>query len=80
MALGMASIVSPVGVNTRIIQHKSNGLIAETTEEWETALRNLLENETLRKELGQNATESIQQKWSVEVWKENYLKLLIING
>lgn len=76
MALGMASIVSPVGVNTKIIQHEENGFIAETTQEWENALRILLENESLRIELGKNAIRSIQQKWSVGVWKENYLKLI----
>ncbi|MGV3610116.1 MAG: glycosyltransferase [Fluviicola sp.] len=75
MALGMAPIVSPVGVNTKIIQHETNGFIAETPEEWEKALRILLENETLRKELGEKALLTIQQKWSVEVWKSNYLKL-----
>ncbi|TSJ39866.1 glycosyltransferase [Fluviicola chungangensis] len=76
MALGMAPIVSPVGVNTQMIQHGINGFIAETTEEWENGLRILLENETLRMELGQQALKSIQQKWSVEVWKENYLTLM----
>jgi glycosyltransferase involved in cell wall biosynthesis len=75
MALGMASVVSPVGVNTKIIQHETNGFIAETSEEWEKALRKLLEDETLRKELGEKALSSIQQKWSVDVWKTNYLKL-----
>lgn len=75
MALGMAGIVSPVGVNTRIIQHRKNGLIAETTEEWEQALRLLLTEETLRKELGRLATQSIRQNWSVDAWKETYVKL-----
>jgi glycosyltransferase involved in cell wall biosynthesis len=79
MALGMAGIVSPVGVNTKIIQHGENGFIAETTQEWEDALRLLLENKQLRSELGNRALESIQQKWSVDSWKENYLELLIIN-
>ncbi|WP_300356837.1 glycosyltransferase family 4 protein [Fluviicola sp.] len=76
MALGMAAIVSPVGVNTKIIQHTENGFIAETTQEWEDALRLLLENKQLRSELGNHALESIQQKWSVDVWKEKYLNLL----
>lgn len=79
MALGMASVVSPVGVNTKIIQNKTNGFIAETVEEWENALRTLLENESLRKELGKNAVHSINQQWSSDVWKENYLELIIRN-
>jgi glycosyltransferase involved in cell wall biosynthesis len=76
MALGMASIVSPVGVNTKIIQHEENGFIAETTDEWEHAIRVLLENEQLRIEFGKKAIVSIQKNWSVDVWKENYLKLV----
>lgn len=75
MALGMASIVSPVGVNTNIIEQKKNGLIAATVEEWEQALRLLLENKNLRQELGKSAQLSIQQSWSVEAWKVHYLKL-----
>ena len=75
MALGMAAIISPVGVNTKIIQHSENGFIAETTQEWENALRLLLENEQLRSEFGKTALVSIQQKWSVDAWKEIYLKL-----
>lgn len=76
MALGMAAIVSPVGVNTKIIQHGNNGFVAETTEEWENALRLLLENGFMRKELGKNAIKSIKEQWSSDVWKEHYLKLL----
>lgn len=80
MALGMASIVSPVGVNNQIIHHKENGLIAETTEEWEKALRILLENKNLRKEIGQHAIRSIQENWSVEAWKEKYVKLVLLDN
>ena len=76
MALGMAGIVSPVGVNTKIMQHGTNGFIAETTEEWENALRILLENGSMRKELGKNAVKSIKEQWSSEVWKAHYLNLL----
>lgn len=76
MSLGMASIVSPVGVNTKIIQHNENGLIADSAEEWEMSLRKLLQDETLRKELGKNARKTIQASWSIEAWKENYIALL----
>ncbi|MNE49078.1 Glycosyl transferases group 1 [compost metagenome] len=76
MSLGMASIVSPVGVNTKIIQHLENGLIADSAEEWEMNLRKLLQDEALRKELGKNARKTIQTSWSIEAWKEEYLQLL----
>lgn len=76
MSLGMASIVSPVGVNTKIVQHNENGLIADTAEEWETSLRKLLLDETLRIALGEKARKTIIENWSVEAWKSQYLQLL----
>lgn len=76
MSLGMASIVSPVGVNTRIVQQHENGLIADSAEEWESALRTLLLDETLRIELGEKARQSIIENWSVEAWKAYYLQFL----
>jgi glycosyltransferase involved in cell wall biosynthesis len=75
MSLGMASIVSPIGVNTKIIQHEHNGLIAESLEEWEHALRLLINNLEQRKHLGNEAVKSIQKHWSVRAWKETYLEL-----
>lgn len=76
MSLGMASIISPVGVNTKIIQHLENGLIADSAAEWEMSLRKLLQDEALRKEFGKNARKTIQTSWSIEAWKEAYIQLL----
>lgn len=75
MSLGMSSVVSPIGVNTQIIQHLQNGLIANNDEEWETSLRSLLTDKSLRKKMGDQAHKSIQDYWSVEAWKEKYIHL-----
>ena len=76
MALGMACVVSPVGVNTTIVEHRKNGFVSDTEEEWENALRELLTHPELRKELGEQAKISIEEKWSVEAWKEQYALLI----
>lgn len=76
MSLGMAAIVSPVGVNTTIVQHEQNGFIAESAEEWEASLRKLLSDRELREQVGQAARKTIEEKWSVDAWKQNYLTVI----
>jgi glycosyltransferase involved in cell wall biosynthesis len=76
MSLGMASIVSPVGVNTTIIQDGENGFIANSPEEWKNALRKLLTAQELRERIGKSARKTIEEKWSVERWKHQYLMLI----
>lgn len=73
MSLGMATIASPVGVNTTIIQQSENGFLAQSSEEWEQVIQSLLANEELRSQIGQKARKSIEDKWSVEAWKTTYL-------
>ena len=75
MSLGIPTIMSPVGVNTEIITHQKNGLLADTPEEWEAALTLLLENEALRKELGQAGQKTVRERYSILANTENYLNL-----
>jgi glycosyltransferase involved in cell wall biosynthesis len=76
MALGSVAIVSPVGVNSTIVQHGENGFIATQPEEWESLLRKLLIDAPLRKQIGKAARKSIEDKWSVNAWKNDYLNLV----
>ncbi len=80
MSLGTATIVSPVGVNSSIVENGLNGLIAETEMEWEIALRQLLQENDLRKKMGQEARKTIEEKWSVEAWSAAYLKLFKVSN
>lgn len=73
MSLGMATIASPVGVNTSIIQNDENGFLAESVKEWESALQNLLIDKELRSEIGLRARKTIVDNWSVEAWRKIYL-------
>lgn len=75
MALGSVAIVSPIGVNTQIVQHGENGYLTQTPEDWEKLLRLLLSNPEMRKTTGKAARQSIEDHWSVNAWKETYLRL-----
>lgn len=75
MALEIAPIMSPVGVNTSIITDGVNGLLAETPQEWKEKLTLLIENNALRKQLGKAARQTVEQRYSVNANKQHYLDL-----
>ena len=52
MALGIPALVSPVGMNTEVVQHGHNGYVCATPAEWEASLRQLLADAGLRQRLG----------------------------
>ena len=71
------SILSPVGVNKEIINHGKNSFLAETTEDWKRTLSLLIDDENLRKEIGKEARKTIEERYSVNAMKSEYLKILI---
>jgi glycosyltransferase involved in cell wall biosynthesis len=76
MAMGKPTIMSPVGVNTEIIHHGENGLLADTKAEWIEQLCTLIENPELRKELGNKGRQTIEESFSVDSQKTKFLEAL----
>jgi glycosyltransferase involved in cell wall biosynthesis len=74
MALEIPTIMSPVGVNSTIIQNGENGFLASEESEWVQYLKELLTNEELRRSVGIKARQTVEQKYSTRVWKETYLE------
>ncbi len=75
MALGMPALVSPVGMNTEVVEEEKNGFICATDNQWYTALRSLLVNDALRAQQGVAARRTIVECYSVLSNKENFLAL-----
>ena len=75
MSLGMATLMSPVGVNTSIIEHGKNGYLVTSAGEWEEKLELLLTDVALRGQLGHNGQETIRYRYSVEAHKHIYDQL-----
>jgi len=75
MACGVATVMSEVGVNRQIIKHGHNGFLAENDYEWFNLLSELIENEALRHTFASKGRETVEQHYSVNAWKENYLKI-----
>ncbi|MGP8216961.1 MAG: glycosyltransferase family 4 protein [Bacteroidia bacterium] len=74
MALEIPAIMSPVGVNSDIIQDGVNGFLADTPEEWIDKMSRLIEDKFLREKIGKEARKTVIEKYSKEAQKGNYLK------
>ncbi len=74
MALGIPAIVSPIGVNSEIIQHNKNGFIA-TNKDWYSLLKILIDDVAKRREIGKNANKYVVKKYSVLSNSDTFLSL-----
>jgi glycosyltransferase involved in cell wall biosynthesis len=68
--------MSPVGVNTEIIDDGVNGFLADDEDEWLGKLTSLIESAKLRRNLGREGRETVEQRYSVRSQRERYLSLL----
>jgi glycosyltransferase involved in cell wall biosynthesis len=75
LSLGIPAVTSPVGVNKKIIEHGVNGFLCETEAEWGSALKKLLADVELRKQMGLAGRKIIQQRYSVQSQKEKFIEL-----
>ncbi|MCU0451308.1 MAG: glycosyltransferase family 4 protein [Bernardetiaceae bacterium] len=75
MALGIPTVMSPVGVNVDIIRDGENGFLADTTAEWVDKLSQLIESPGLRARLGQAGRQTVLDGYSFHAQKERYLQL-----
>lgn len=78
MALGIATVMSPVGVNTDIIEHGANGFLASTDNEWIDCLSQLIESVELRQRLGKAARKTIDERYSVRSQQGNLLNAIFL--
>lgn len=76
MAIGIPGVASPVGVNGDILREGENGFLAQSPEQWETALETLLVDPLLRTRLGQNARQTVEQSYSVAVNLPKWLEAI----
>ncbi|MCI5131577.1 MAG: glycosyltransferase [Candidatus Electrothrix sp. EH2] len=77
MALETPTIMSPVGVNSEIIDDGVNGFLAADEEEWFQKLSSLIDSRSLRLAIGQQGRKTVVDNYSIESQKDNYVKLLL---
>jgi glycosyltransferase involved in cell wall biosynthesis len=74
MALGVSTIMSPVGVNSEIIQDGENGFLADSDEKWIDKLSLLIDSFELRKKIGDAGRKTVEEKYSIHANHKLYLQ------
>jgi glycosyltransferase involved in cell wall biosynthesis len=75
MALEIPTAVSPVGVNTSIVDHGVNGFICSSPQEWVESISALIEGKSLREQLGKRGRQKVIDQFSVDSNRDNFLSL-----
>ncbi len=76
MSCGVAAVGSPVGVNTQIIEDGISGLLADSEEEWESALERLLSDAAFRASLQKAGRERVIRHYSLQSAAPRLLRIL----
>lgn len=75
MSLGIPALVSPVGVNTRIVDHGANGFICSSNEDWKKYITEIYTNRDLLYTLSANTRKKIEDNYSVKSNTANFVGL-----
>ncbi|WP_286748571.1 glycosyltransferase family 4 protein [Marinobacter sp. UBA2688] len=77
MACGIPVVASPVGVNCEIVEPEKNGLLADSVEEWDRALRSLLSVDcSVRDNMGANGRKRVEEWYSLQAQAPRLLSLI----
>jgi glycosyltransferase involved in cell wall biosynthesis len=77
MALGIPALVSPVGVNTEIVDNGKNGYFCTRAEEWKKSIVTLLKDTELRESMGGEARKKIEINYSIQANRFIFLNLFL---
>ncbi|MCG8322230.1 MAG: glycosyltransferase family 4 protein [Cytophagales bacterium] len=75
LSLNIPALVSPVGVNSKIVRHGENGFLCATEAEWNENLKKLLVDIDLRQRLGRKGRKDIILNYSVLANRDNFMHL-----
>ncbi|MBA4317333.1 MAG: glycosyl transferase family 1 [Flavobacterium sp.] len=76
MACGIPVIASPIEINTKIVNHKVNGFLAETLDGWADYFKQLKDNPQLRIEMGLQGRKTVEENYTLEVNAPKLINIL----
>lgn len=77
MSTGKPAVVSNIGVNNDIIENGVNGFLCNGEDQWYNVLSELIENDKLRKQIGDQGRKTVVNKYSTLSQRDNYLNLYL---
>lgn len=75
MAVGIPVVSSAVAENRLIIENGKDGFLVTGEEEWKERLSFLIENESIRKKMGEKGRKKIEEKYSLEVYADKLINI-----
>ena len=76
MAAGVPVVASSIGTNFRIIKDNYNGFLVKNDDEWISSLKKLLDDEALRRRIGQAGADEVEKKFSIHANRDTYLSII----
>jgi glycosyltransferase involved in cell wall biosynthesis len=76
LSVGVPAVVSPVGINTDIVEDGRNGRLASSEGEWVDAVAALVRDAELRKRLGSAGRRTVVERFSGQQWAPVFLEVL----
>jgi glycosyltransferase involved in cell wall biosynthesis len=76
MACGLPVVASPVGVNSRIVEHGQTGFLASSSTEWLNTLVTLSQNANLRNDFGMAGRRKVEREYCLQVTAPRLFKIL----
>jgi glycosyltransferase involved in cell wall biosynthesis len=76
LAVGIPVVCSPVGTNRDIVSNGRNGFWATTREEWVDRLFTLIQDPSLRREMGMQGRKTVAEGYSIEALGERLVHLM----
>lgn len=76
MGTAVPAVASPVGINSEFIQHGVTGFLTTDEGEWERALRQLIEQPAMRREMGLKGRRVVEERYSKAHFASRYVEIL----
>lgn len=82
MSLGQPAVLSDVGVNGEVIEDGVSGFLVKNEDEWVEKISRLIDDEALRKKIGEAGRQRAIEEYSVASLEKKYVELFneVING
>lgn len=82
MALGIPTVLTPIGMSADLVQHGENGMHATTVNEWFDTLTRLVSDLPLRRRISLAGRKTIEHEYSLQRWAPEFSSLIraVIEG